>query len=90
MTICKRDSRTPGLLIGAGPDTGVLEVSCNGGPFTTIDTFTGPSRNIYLPRAVILAEALQPGRHVVRVRLTGERNPNSLGTALYVFQILLN
>jgi sialidase-1 len=79
-----------GLLIGAGPDTGVLEVSCNGSPFTKIDTFTGPSRNLYLPRAVILAEGLQPGRHVVRVRVSDERNPSSLGTSLYVFELLLN
>jgi sialidase-1 len=79
-----------GLLVGSGPDSGMLEVSCDGSPFTQIDTFTKWSRELYLPWVVILAENLQPGRHVVRVRLAKEHNPKSKGTALYVFQLLLN
>jgi sialidase-1 len=82
------DGTAAGLLIGSGPDSGILEVSCDGGPFQKIDTFTNWSRELYLPGAVILAENLQPGRHVVRVRLAKEHK--SKGTALYVFRLLLN
>lgn len=79
-----------GLMIGAGPDTGIIEVRCDNGPVRRIDTFTIWSAHLYLPWAVILDDNLAPGRHTVRVRLTGERNPKSAGTALHVFQLLEN
>jgi lysophospholipase L1-like esterase len=84
------DGTAAGLLIGSGPDSGILEVSCDGGPFNKVDTFTKWSQQLYLPWAVILADNLQSGRHVVRVRLAKEHNPKSQGTAIYVFQLLLN
>jgi hypothetical protein len=79
-----------GLLIGAGPDTGILEVSCDGGPLKKIDTFTSWSTGLYLAWAVMLEDELPPGRHVVRVKVSSERNPKSSGTGLYVFRILEN
>jgi sialidase-1 len=79
-----------GLLIGAGPDTGILEVSCDGGPLKKIDTFTSWSTGLYLAWAVMLEDELPPGRHVVRVKVSSERNPKSSGTGLYVFRVLEN
>lgn len=84
------EGRGVGLMIGAGPDTGIIEVSCDGGRFTAIDTFTRWSSSLYLPWALILEDELSPGHHVVRVRLSTERNEKSRGTGLYVFQILEN
>lgn len=84
------DGTAVGLLIGSGPNAGILEVSCDGGPFERVDTFTMWSKGLYLPWAVLLADNLPPGRHVVRVRISEERNPESAGTALYVFQMLVN
>lgn len=79
-----------GLLIGAGPDTGLLEVAIDGGPIRQLDTFTQWSPALYLPWAVMLADDLPPGHHHVRVKLSRDHHPHSLGTALYVFQLLEN
>ncbi|MEY5027441.1 MAG: hypothetical protein RLZZ244_2969 [Verrucomicrobiota bacterium] len=79
-----------GFLIGAGPDAGILEVSCDGGPVKRIDTFTRWSKGLYLAWAVMLEDELAPGRHVFRVRLSREKNAGSAGTALYVFRLLEN
>jgi len=84
------EGRGVGLMIGSGPDTGIVEVSCDGGPFKAVDTFTRWSSSLYLPWALILEDELSPGHHVVRVRLSSERNEKSQGTGLYVFQILQN
>ena len=79
-----------GLLIGAGPDAGILEVSCDGGPTKKIDTFTAWSGGLYLAWAVMLEDELAPGRHVVRVKTSEQHHPKSVGTGLYVFRILEN
>jgi sialidase-1 len=79
-----------GLMIGAGPDTGIIEVSVDGGATHKLDTFTPWSQSLYLPWALMLADELTPGRHTVHVRLATEHNPKSSGTALYVFQLLEN
>jgi alpha-L-fucosidase 2 len=79
-----------GLFVTSGPDAGVIEFSVDGGATRTIDTFTRWSRSLHLPWAVILDDQLAPGRHTIRVRLAGARNPASTGTALRVFHLLLN
>ncbi len=75
-----------GLMIGAGPNTGIIEASVDGGTPRKIDTFTQWSRSLYLPWAVILDDGLKAGHHTVVVRLTAEHNPKSVGTALYVLR----
>ncbi|MBI1372524.1 MAG: hypothetical protein GC159_07160 [Phycisphaera sp.] len=40
------DGTGAGLMIGAGPDTGVIEVTCDDGPTKTIDTFTNWSKGL--------------------------------------------
>ena len=84
------DGSGAGLMIGAGPDTGIIEVSVDGGAAQKLDTFTPWSQSLYLPWALLLADELTPGRHTVHVRLADEHNPKSSGTALYVFQLLEN
>ncbi|HOW71972.1 MAG TPA: hypothetical protein PKY77_15340 [Phycisphaerae bacterium] len=79
-----------GLLIGAGPDAGIMEVAVDGGPGRRYDTFTSWSESLYLPWAVMFSDRLEPGRHIARVRLTAEHNPKSSGTGLHVFQLLVN
>ncbi len=79
-----------GLMIGAGPDTGIIEFTIDDGPAKTLDTFTQWSTGLYLPWAVILDDTLAPGKHLVRVRLTRDHNPRGKATGLHVFQILQN
>jgi sialidase-1 len=84
------DGTAAGLMIGAGPDTGIIEVSIDGGAPRTIDTFTPWSKSLYLPWALILEDNLPSGPHQARVRLAADHNPQGAGTALYVFQLLEN
>jgi lysophospholipase L1-like esterase len=84
------DGNAVGLMIGAGPDTGIVEVSIDGAASRRIDTFTQWSRHLYLPWAIMLGDGLKQGHHTVNVKMTADHNSESTGTALYVFQLLLN
>jgi hypothetical protein len=78
------------MRVGAGPDSGIVEVSIDGGVPRRIDTFTPWSRGLYLPWAIMLGDGLERGHHTVNVKMAADHNPGSTGTALYVFQLLLN
>ncbi len=84
------DGLAAGLMIGAGPDAGIIEVTVDGGPMQRIDTFTQWSQSLYLPWAVMFPFDLKPGHHEVSVRLASEHHPKSVGTGLYVFNLLEN
>lgn len=84
------DGTAAGLMIGAGPDTGILEVRVDQGTPFSVDTFTPWSTSLYLPWAVMLADDLAPGHHIVRIQVSAKHHPSSKGTALHVFQLLLN
>jgi sialidase-1 len=84
------DGNAAGLMVGAGPDAGIIEVSIDGGARRKIDTFTQWSHALYLPWAIMIGEGLKNGHHVAHVQLDANHNPGSAGTALYVFQLLLN
>ena len=79
-----------GLFIASGPDAGRLEFSLDGSSFRKVETFTPWSKNLHLPWAVILDDGLKIGRHTVKVRIAKDHDPHSTGTALRVFQLLLN
>jgi sialidase-1 len=84
------DGNAAGLMIGAGPNTGIVEVSIDDGASRTIDTFTQWSHGLYLPWAIMLGDGLKQGHHTVKITMAKDHNPQSTGTALYVFQLLLN
>lgn len=79
-----------GLMIGSGPDAGIIEVTVDDLPPQRIDTFTEWSPSLYLPWAVVFPFDLKPGHHHVSVRLTADHHPKSSGTGLYVFDLLQN
>lgn len=79
-----------GLFLAAGPDSGQIEVSVDGGPVRTLETFSPWSGGLHLPWVVMLADELPPGRHVVRVSIAASHHPRSVGTAIRVVQVLLN
>ena len=66
--------------IGArNEDSGIAEVSVDGGPARRVDLFSRP-REMHTP--VITLHDLSPGQHTLTIRVTGERNPASTSTAL--------
>jgi putative heme-binding domain-containing protein len=84
------DGTAIGLFIASGPDAGLIESSIDGGPYRPSVTFTRWSSGLHLPWAVMLADGLPPGHHTVRVRIAADRHPNSKGTAVRAFHLLLN
>lgn len=79
-----------GLFIAAGPDAGRIEFSIDGGEYRKLETFTHWSAGLHLPWALILEDQLKYDSHTVQVRLAGDHEPKSTGTALRVFHLLLN
>lgn len=79
--------KTAGLMIGSGPDTGVISVSVDGGRAKLIDTSTQWSRGLYLPWALVLADDLEEGRHRVKVTLTDRKPSHAEGSSLHVFNL---
>lgn len=81
---------TVGLMIAAGPDTGVVECVIDGKPRPPLDTYTPWSGGLHLPWAVILADDLSSGEHTLTLTLSEKRNPKATGTALRVVYFLVS
>ena len=79
-----------GLFIAAGPDAGRIEFSIDGGAYRPLETFTHWSAGLHLPWALVLDDQLKPGRHTAKVRIVPGHDPKDTGTALRVFDLLLN
>jgi len=79
-----------GLFITSGPDAGRVEFNIDNTGFRPLETFTRWSRSLHLPWAVILDDGLENGPHHVRIRIAEDHHPDSNGTALRVFHLLLN
>ncbi len=79
-----------GLFIASGPDAGRIEFSIDGGEYRLTDTFTHWSNSLHIPWALILDDGLKDGHHTVKVRIAEARNTKGAGTALRVFNLLIN
>jgi sialidase-1 len=79
-----------GLFLTSGPDAGRLEYTVDGRAYPTMETFTPWSSGLHLPWALVLADGLLPGEHILNVRIAADRHPKSTGTALRVIHFLEN
>ncbi|MCX6962631.1 MAG: GDSL-type esterase/lipase family protein [Verrucomicrobia bacterium] len=77
-----------GILIASGPKTGVLDVSCDGGPLRRFETATAWSQDLYLPWTLILADDLPDAPHDLLLRLDRKYNPPA--ATLVICRILIN
>jgi sialidase-1 len=79
-----------GLFVASGPDAGRLDYTVDGRAYPTQETFTPWSSGLHLPWALVLADGLRPGDHVLRVRLAADHHAKSTGTALRVIHFMEN
>jgi sialidase-1 len=79
-----------GLFLTSGPDAGRLEYTVDNRPYPLLETFTPWSTGLHLPWALILADDLKPGPHVLRVHLAAEHHAKSTGTVLRLIHFLVN
>ncbi len=86
----KFNGRAIGAFVVAGPDAGIVEVSIDGGEFTQHDLFHRFSKGLHYPRTVMFNADLPPGEHTLRLRISGDHNPASKGTAARIIQFCAN
>lgn len=79
-----------GILVAAGPDAGVVEWSIDGGTSHTRDIYTRWSSKLHLPWAQMLASALPPGTHELRLRLAAGDKLHGKVHALRLLHFLVN
>jgi len=68
-----------GIAVAAGPDSGIIEFSVDNSPWQKQDLFTQWSKNLHLPWYYTLATGLKSGKHMLQIRLTDEKNQESVG-----------
>ncbi|WP_372949739.1 sialate O-acetylesterase [Mariniphaga sp.] len=68
-----------GIAVAAGPDAGVIEFRIDEGDWQKQDLFTKWSSNLHLPWYYTLAAGLPDGEHILQIRFSGEKNPQSRG-----------
>ena len=70
-----------GIAVAAGPDAGTIEYSIDGGAFKTLDLFTPWSKHLHLPWYYVLDAELSKAKHTLTIRITDQKNPESIGNA---------
>jgi len=79
-----------GIAVAAGLDAGTIEYRIDKGPWQKQDLLTAWSAQLHLPWFYTLAYGLQPGKHLLKLRLLGEKNPQSKGTACRIRYFYVN
>ena len=68
------NGRAIGYFGVCGPQSGVLEYSIDGVPYPKLNTITRWSRFLYIPWVHMLADELEDGKHILKVRIApGEK-----------------
>ncbi|MDR1964402.1 MAG: SGNH/GDSL hydrolase family protein [Planctomycetaceae bacterium] len=84
------DGKAVGAFILAGPDAGVVEYQIDGKPAGQVVLFHNFSTGLHYPRTVMFDDQLEPGKHVLRLKITGIVPPKSKGTAARILQFAVN
>ena len=79
-----------GVAILSGPDAGIIEYSIDGKPFEKKDQFTEWSKSLYLPWYILIQDRLPDGKHVLRLKVSDERNTESAGNTCRIVHFLVN
>ena len=79
-----------GAYVVAGPDAGIIEASVDGGAFKKVDLFHRFSKGLHYPRTVMFAADLSANDHVLKLRISKDKNKESKGHAARVIQFAVN
>jgi hypothetical protein len=72
------------------PDSGDMEWSVDGAPAKRASSWDSYALRFTRKNYTILDDSLPPGRHELTVRVLGEHNPQSQGTAIRIGWLLVN
>ena len=84
------EGRAVGAYILAGPDAGIVAASVDDGPAEKHQLFHRFSRGLHYPRTVMFETDLKPGKHVLKLQMTGEKSKQSIGNAIRIMQFVAN
>ncbi len=84
------EGKAIGAFVLAGPDAGTVEVRVNQRPPQVFDLYHRFSKNLHYPRTIIFADDLQPGHHVLRLRVVDSKNEATSGNAVRVLSFTGN
>lgn len=84
------EGKAVGIMVAAGPDAGVLEYSIDGQEAKKVDLFTRWSLQLYLPWYYTLAAELDQCPHTLEVRISQEKNANSVGHSCILKAFYIN
>lgn len=84
------EGKAVGIFCVCGPSAGIIEYSIDGMPYKELDTFTPWSKGLYLPWVYMLETELEPGKHVLKMRMTRNKNSESAGHELQIRNFVVN
>ncbi len=79
-----------GLFVTSGPDAGIVEYSIDGSDFKAVDQFTQWSKQLHLPWLIMLDDELKDSKHTLILRMSAEKNPQSIGNSCRIHQFAVN
>lgn len=68
-----------GIAVASGPDAGIIEYSVDDRPWQKLDLYKRWSKNLHLPWFFTLESGLKDRNHMLQIRMTDEKNPESTG-----------
>ncbi len=78
-----------GMAVVSGPDAGIVEYEIDNGPWQPVNLYTKWSGMLHLPWFILFGSGLAPGRHVLQLRISGEKDPDSNGYACRIVHFLV-
>ena len=78
-----------GTYMLSGPDSGIVEVSIDGGPFLKYDLYHKKySKGLHYPQTIIFANDLKDEKHILHLKILKERS--GTGNAMRIMSFVVN
>ena len=81
------EGTTVGAFVVAGPDAGSVEASVDDGPAKVISIYHSYSAGLHYPRSVVFGTDLKPGKHVLKLRISGESEKGGHAARILQFEV---
>jgi len=79
-----------GIAVATGPDAGIIEYSIDNSDWEKLDLFQKWSKQLYLPWYYTLGSGLKNKKHTLQIRMTKEKNPDSIGNKCVIRYFYFN
>jgi len=79
-----------GFAVLSGPDAGIVKYTIDGKAYPELDLYTQWSHSLHLPWYLLLGDDLAPGKHLLKLEVSANKNEKSKGTACRITYFLIN